>query len=71
MIASGVIVCVSCQSVDFRKGALSLMALVRDGGLDPFNGALYVFRSKRADRVPLKAMVLALAREQAAKDGRL
>ena len=21
------------------------------GGLDPFNGALYVFRSKRADRV--------------------
>ncbi|MGH0241736.1 IS66 family insertion sequence element accessory protein TnpB [Sinorhizobium meliloti] len=27
------------------------MALVRDGGLDPFNGSLYVFRSKRADRV--------------------
>ncbi|MBR7654806.1 IS66 family insertion sequence element accessory protein TnpB [Brucella oryzae] len=27
------------------------MAVVRDGGLDPFNGALYVFRSKRADRV--------------------
>jgi transposase len=51
MIASGVVVYVSCQSVDFRKGAASLMALVRDGGLDPFNGALYVFRSKRADRV--------------------
>ena len=28
-----------------------MMALVRDGGLDPFNGALYVFRSKRADRI--------------------
>ena len=52
MIASGVVVYVSCQPVDFRKGAASLMALVRDGGLDPFNGALYVFRSKRADRVP-------------------
>jgi hypothetical protein len=47
MIASGVVVYVSCQPVDFRKGAASLMALVRDGGLDPFNGALYVFRSKR------------------------
>lgn len=51
MIASGVVVYVSCQPVDFRKGAASLMALVRDGGLDPFNGSLYVFRSKRADRV--------------------
>jgi transposase len=27
------------------------MCLVRDGGADPFNGALYVFRSKRADRI--------------------
>lgn len=51
MIASGVVVYVSCQPVDFRKGAASLMALVRDGGLDPFSGALHVFRSKRADRV--------------------
>ncbi|MDQ0560930.1 transposase [Rhizobium mesoamericanum] len=51
MIASGVVVSVSCQPVDFRKGAASLMALVRDGGLDPFNGALYVFGSKRADRI--------------------
>jgi len=51
MISSGVVVYVSCQPVDFRKGAASLMALVRDGGLDPFNGALYVFRSKRADRI--------------------
>jgi transposase len=51
MIASGVVVYVSCLPVDFRKGAASLMALVRDGGLDPFDGALYVFRSKRADRI--------------------
>jgi transposase len=27
-----------------------LTALVRDGGADPFSGALYVFRSERADR---------------------
>ncbi|NSX89144.1 IS66 family insertion sequence element accessory protein TnpB [Agrobacterium tumefaciens] len=51
MIASGVVVYMSCQPVDFRKGPASFMALVRDGGLDPFNGALYVFRSKRADRI--------------------
>src|SRR4029078_10348010 len=37
--------------VDFRKGAIGLMALVRDGGADPFNGALYVFRSKREDLI--------------------
>ena len=36
--------------VDFRKGR-SAVALVRDGGADPFNGALYVFRSKKADRI--------------------
>jgi transposase len=51
MIASGVVVYVSCQPVDFREGAASLMALVRNGGLDPFSGALHVLRSKRADRV--------------------
>ncbi|WP_369292085.1 IS66 family insertion sequence element accessory protein TnpB [Sinorhizobium sp. 6-70] len=42
---------VSCEPVDFRKDAASLMALVRDGGLDPSNGVLYVIRSKRADRL--------------------
>ena len=42
---------VASMPVDFRKGATGLMALVRDGGADPFNGALYVFRSKRADRI--------------------
>ena len=48
MIPSGVEVYVASTPVDFRKGPVSLMALVRDGGVDPFNGALYVFRSKRA-----------------------
>jgi transposase len=31
----------------------SLMALVRDSGADPFSGTLYVFRSRRADRVKI------------------
>ena len=48
MIPSGVEVYVASTPVDFRKGPVSLMALVRDGGVDPINGALYVFRSKRA-----------------------
>jgi IS66 Orf2 like protein. len=50
MIPSGVEVYVASTPVDFRKGPVSLMALVRDGGVDPFNGALYVFRSKRAQQ---------------------
>ena len=53
MIPAGVQVYVASTPVDFRKGAMGLMALVRDGGADPFSGALYVFRSKRADRVKL------------------
>ena len=45
MIPAGVQVYVASTPVDFRKGAMGLMALVRDGGADPFSGALYVFRS--------------------------
>jgi len=30
-----------------------LLSLVRDAGSDPFNGALYVFRAKRADRIKI------------------
>jgi transposase len=47
-------VMMATKPVDFRKGAEGLAALVRDTmGVDPFNGAVYVFRSKRADRVKL------------------
>ena len=49
MIPAGVQVYVASTPVDFRKGATGLMALVRDGGADPFSGALYVFRSKRGE----------------------
>jgi transposase len=41
-------------TVDFRKGAEGLAALVRETmKSDPFCGAVYVFRAKRADRVKL------------------
>jgi transposase len=53
MIPSGARVLVATKPVDFRKGPDGLVALVRDAGADPFSGALYVFRSKRADRVKI------------------
>ena len=47
-------VIVATRPVDFRKGADGLAALVRESlGADPFNGAVYVFRARRADRVKL------------------
>ena len=47
-------VLVATRPVDFRKGTEGLAALVRDViGADPFDGAIYVFRAKRADRVKL------------------
>jgi len=47
-------VMVATRPVDFRKGADGLAALVRETmGADPFSGAVYVFRAKRADRVKL------------------
>jgi transposase len=47
-------VMVATRPVDFRKGAEGLAALVREAmGADPFSGAVYVFRAKRADRVKL------------------
>jgi transposase len=53
MIPSGVRVFLASHPVDFRKGPDSLLSLVRDAGSDPFSGALYVFRAKRADRVKI------------------
>ena len=52
----GMRVLIATQPVDFRKGADGLAALIREGlGHDPFSGAIYVFRSKRADRVKILA----------------
>ena len=45
---------VATKPVDFRKGAEGLAALVRETmAADPFSGAVYVFRAKRADRIKL------------------
>jgi hypothetical protein len=50
MIPAGAKVYVATRPVDFRKGPDGLAALVRDTGADPFSGALYVFRAKRAQQ---------------------
>ena len=51
---AGVRVLVATKPVDFRKGMDGLAALVKDElRADPFSGAVYVFRAKRADRVKL------------------
>jgi transposase len=53
-LAGGVRVMVATRPVDFRKGAEGLAARVREEmKSDPFSGAVYVFRAKRADRVKL------------------
>jgi len=45
---------VATRPVDFRKQMDGLAALVQERlGADPFSGSVYVFRSKRMDRVKL------------------
>ncbi len=47
-------VMVATKPIDFRKGAEGLATLVREAMMaDPFSGAVYVFRAKRADRIKL------------------
>lgn len=50
----GVKIYVATKPVDFRKGHDGLAALVQSHLLKkPFDGAVYVFRAKRADRLKL------------------
>jgi len=45
---------VATRPVDFRKGIDGLALAVQEMfGIDPFCGAVFVFRSKRADRIKL------------------
>lgn len=45
---------VASQPVDFRKGMDGLAVIVlNEFELDPFSGALFVFRSKRGDRMKI------------------
>jgi transposase len=54
--SAGVKVMVSTKPVDFRKGADGLAALVHEQlRHDPFSGTIFVFRSKRADRLKILA----------------
>ena len=47
-------VMVATKPVDFRKGMDGLAAVVKERLIaDPFSGVIYVFRSKRSDRVKL------------------
>ena len=55
-VPAGLRVLIATKPVDFRRGAVGLAALVRETlGEDPFSGTIYVFRSKRADRVKMVA----------------
>jgi transposase len=55
-VPAGIRVLVATKPVDFRRGADGLVALVREQlGHDPFSGAIFVFRSKRADRLKIVA----------------
>jgi len=45
---------VATQPVDFRKGVNGLVSLVEETlGFNPYDGAIFVFRSKRNDRLKL------------------
>ncbi len=47
-------VLVCTQPVDGRKGIDSLVHLVQNGlGQDPYGGVVYIFRSKRKDRLKI------------------
>ena len=51
---TGVRVLVATKPVDFRKGMDGLAAYVEQQlQVDPFSGVIYVFRSKRADKIKL------------------
>jgi transposase len=53
-VPAGVRVLVATKPIDFRKGADGLAALIRETlGQDPFSGAIFIFRSKRADRLKI------------------
>ncbi len=47
MIPSGAQVFPRAGAFDLCKGPDGMVALALDGGANPFNGALYVFGSKR------------------------
>jgi transposase len=54
LVPPGVRILLATQPVDFRKGMDSLAALVQQAlRTDPFAGDVFVFRSKRMDRLKI------------------
>ena len=54
LVPPGVRILLATQPVDFRKGMDGLAALVQQAlQADPFQGDVFIFRAKRADRVKL------------------
>jgi transposase len=50
----GLRIMVACKPIDFRKGMNSLAALVTEAlSADVFAGDVFIFRSKRSDRLKL------------------
>jgi transposase len=53
-LPSGVRVYIACGVTDMRKGMVGLAMLVQQGfGADPFDGAVYAFRGRRAGLIKL------------------
>ena len=53
-VPPGVRILLAAQPVDFRKGMDGLAALVQQAlRADPFQGDVFIFRARRADRVKL------------------
>lgn len=53
---SGVRIVVAATPVDFRRGMDSLAMLVQQAqGCSPYSGDVFIFRSKRADRIKILA----------------
>ena len=53
-VPAGARVLLATRPIDFRKGMDSLAALVKQAlAFDPFTGDVFIFRSKRSDRLKL------------------
>ncbi|MGD9729237.1 MAG: IS66 family insertion sequence element accessory protein TnpB [Gammaproteobacteria bacterium] len=53
-IPAGVRIFLACGPTDMRKGMVGLAMLIQQGlGEDPFSGALYAFRGRRAGLIKL------------------
>jgi len=55
-VPPGLRIMVASEPIDFRKGLDGMVAVVqRHLGFDPFAGDLFVFRSRRSDRIKVVA----------------